>query len=104
MATPLTPVALESTFNDWRVRTNQIITKLESNVIVQSLNSVIQINGPTSNTTNAALGGDFRLNISSNALATTGGTMSGDLQVSANLVVTQNVSFSGGDLYIINLL
>lgn len=81
----LSNVALTNTFDEWRVRTNQIIVITnrldDGNVRVVSNSSVIQISGGDAKIGNTVF-------ISSNALPTTGGTLTGNLAFSgSNLMI-----------------
>lgn len=86
---PVSNVAITNTFDEWRIRTNQLITIVnrmeDANLRFQSNSSVIQVYG----------GAEARLGnvvyFTSNAMPTTGG------------VFTGNISFSGSNL-VINLL
>jgi hypothetical protein len=76
----LANVSLTNTFDEWRIRTNQIIM------------NIAEIEGNVANT-----------------IRFTGGYITGNLSVTENvytqdLVVTGNAYFTGGDTRIVNLL
>jgi hypothetical protein len=73
----LANVAITDTFDQWRIRTNQIIVNLDQ---IESSNIRFVSNTSTINTSgNVRLGQTLYIN--SNALPTTGGTISGDLTI-----------------------
>jgi len=81
----LANVALTNTFDEHRIRTNQIIFKLNE-VETTPINF-------TSNTTNVlTVSASARLGntvfLSSNALSRFGGTISGDLEITGNLTIS----------------
>lgn len=81
-------VALTDTFDTWRIRTNEVINKIdqfetEPVYIVSKSNNVIQIQGV------GTLGNT--VNITSNAFAVTGGTITGNTTFSANVMITGGV-------------
>lgn len=106
----LANVLLTNTFDEWRTRTNQIIVKLDqletANIRVVSNSSVIQITNPDVTLSNTVW-------LTSNALATTGGAITGNLSVSGNittgnLIVTTNSSvpniYVSGNVFTSNIV
>lgn len=84
MAT-LANVALTNTFDEWRVRTNELVFKtnlLDSGALVSN-SSVITVSG------NPRLGNTVYL--TSNAFANTGGTITGNTTFTANVIITGGV-------------
>lgn len=84
----LANVALTNTFDEWRVRTNQLIVKsnqLDTTDIVTFVSNTATIN----------VSGEFRLGntvyLNSNAFPTTGGTITGNTTFSANVTITGGV-------------
>lgn len=76
-------VALTDTFDTWRIRTNEVINKIDQFdtspvFIVSKSNTVIQVEG------RGTLGNT--VNITSNALPTTGGTMTGDFVIGSTTI------------------
>jgi cytoskeletal protein CcmA (bactofilin family) len=84
----LANVTLLNTFDDWRTRTNQIIYKLDQ-IETNTLN-VISNTATINIRTSANI-----IFIDSNALSTSGGTISGNMNVSNNLNVTSNLRVAG---------
>lgn len=90
--TALANVALTNTLDEWRIRTNQIIVKLdqvESNSIVSVVSNTSTINVATS-----IYGNTVYLN--SNAFPRTGGTITGEVYLSGNLT-SKSVRFDSSE-------
>lgn len=81
----LANVALTNTFNEWRVRTNELVLKTNQ---LETANIVTVV----SNTATINVSGEFRLGntvyIDSNAFARTGGTISGNTTFTANVIIS----------------
>lgn len=84
----LANVALTNTFDEWRIRTNQLVVKtndLETSNIVTLVSNTATIN----------VSGEFRLGntvyLNSNAFPTTGGTITGNTTFTANVTITGGV-------------
>lgn len=84
-------VALTDTFDTWRVRTNEVINKIDQfetiPVFIVSKSSVIQVDGI------GTLGNT--VNITSNALPTTGGTMTGDIVIGSTTILANGMIIVG---------
>lgn len=79
---PLANVTLLNTFDEWRVRTNEIIYKLDA---VETGNVRFVSNTATINATgNVSIGGTVY--IDSNAFPTTGGTITGNVVIGGTTI------------------
>lgn len=87
----LANVALTNTFDEWRVRTNELVFKTNQ-LDTANIATVV------SNTSTITISGNFRLGntvyLDSNAFPTTGGTITGNTTFTSNVVVTGNTTFT----------
>lgn len=84
----LANVALTNTFDEWRIRTNQLVVKTND---LETANIVTLV----SNTATINVSGEFRLGntvyLNSNAFPRTGGTITGNTTFTANVAITGGV-------------
>jgi len=81
---PLANVTLLNTFDEWRVRTNEIIYKLDA-VETANANVYFVSNTSTINVTGIVSIGNT-VYIDSNAFPTTGGTITGDVVIGGTTI------------------